>query len=390
VRLCIVTDQAIGPGHGTGTLLAKYFEKFPPQRLLGISPLTSPGANLQWTMLWPNEWSKLRFAIGQLLRFRPFAAWKTWSTLTLHEAAVGRLRQFKPDLLWLVVWSKDGIRAAREIAELCPGVPSYISFWDLIHPDQIEGTGASDDLDYLLNRAVLIDAISEPLAEEIATKTSQPVKVENFFCSDLPGSWRSEHRAPSACLKCVMVGNVWYKDAFDAVAWLLSMVRSSGIRIHDARWLCLEASMERLGLSSDTLPEGITYGGHFSKGLASELAGSDFCLVPIHGIGNGKSGYARYSIPSRVSEVFAAGIPVVAIADPDTAFARFLKRTGAGIAISPSSPTQAMSQLCEFIMSLENRAKMGVAARRYAEQNFEMAGFRRRLAGRLELLARQK
>lgn len=127
-------------------------------------------------------------------------------------------------------------------------------------------------------------------------------------------------------------------------------------------------------------------GGHVAQGLTGKLLDFDLCIVPIHGSRSRAEGYCRYSIPSRVSELFAAGVPIFSIGDSGSAFAEYLEQTGAGVHASAEPLDVAASKLVELIESPELRRAMGLAGRGYAESHFEADHFRAKLKVRLERL----
>jgi glycosyltransferase involved in cell wall biosynthesis len=150
----------------------------------------------------------------------------------------------------------------------------------------------------------------------------------------------------------------------------------------DVVWYCHIASLHRLGLSESKMPAGFTYGGP-GVGLSPKLGAGDLCLVPIHGPKTHSEGYSRFSLPSKVTELFSSGVPVFSISGPTTAFARYLEETGTGVTVSPDSISGAAGVLSQLLDDSDKRDRMGQRARDYAQEHFEIDAFRERLLTRL-------
>ncbi len=270
-----------------------------------------------------------------------------------------------------------------------PDVPAYWSFWDFHETEKFEKLEMRSRFSALLHRAVRVDAISEPLAEKVSELAGLPVPVENFFCSPLP-SMGNRQANGEGNLCPVVVGNVWLKEAFHAMVWLAAAARTRCPELGPVRWFCHPTSLQRLGLDAGCLPAGLVHGGYAPDPLAEALVASSFCLVPVNGPSAADIDYARYSVPSRIAEVFASGLPAVAIADERTALAGYLAKTGGGISISPSDPEKAIASLVDFVKARGERERMSAAARRYAEENFVQVDFKEKLFARLESIAERR
>jgi glycosyltransferase involved in cell wall biosynthesis len=81
---------------------------------------------------------------------------------------------------------------------------------------------------------------------------------------------------------------------------------------------------------------------------------------------------SRYSVPSKVLSYFCAGRAVLAVLPPDNAVAQMIQSAGAGLVVPPGDPAAASSALNRLLSDCDLREKMGMAARQYAERNFEI------------------
>ncbi len=72
-------------------------------------------------------------------------------------------------------------------------------------------------------------------------------------------------------------------------------------------------------------------------------------------------------MPSRLTNILAAGRPSIATADPDTALHEVLNRHSCGITTSPGSATELAAGIVALAEDAEMRERLGRNARRYAE-----------------------
>jgi glycosyltransferase involved in cell wall biosynthesis len=186
-----------------------------------------------------------------------------------------------------------------------------------------------------------------------------------------------------------MVGNVWLPQAFESLVEIISLARQERRDFPDIIWYCHRSSLDRLNLCPTSLPDGFVYGG-FRDEVSSESELADLCIVPINGKNSGHSGYSRFSLPSRVSELYFSGVPVVAIADKETAFSRYIERTGTGVTLSPKNTVESKNILLALLDSPDDRSAYGKAGTEFARNHFEATAFRKRLRERLAMISNYK
>lgn len=357
----------------------RYFADTPSVKIFNACAEWSPEADVKTTVVVPDKSQKYRTALGRLRRFQFTESIRSVSR-SFYESKLEEIRAFEPDLIWCIVCTRRGITVARQVLEVFPKVPCYSSFWDLLFLKQLDTRLAKTNLKYLSDRSTLVDAISDPLAEELTRRTGRSVGVENFFCSVVPGQEHDGSFDPQRS-NLVMVGNVWLQDAFKSLQRVLLEARRLRPQTGDVIWYCHRASLERLGLSENRMPSGIVYGG--CEWLTSKLRRGDLCLVPIHGTKTYGSAYSRFSLPSRVSELFASEVPVFSIGGPTTAFARYLERIGTGLTVEPEPISSAAEALAELLDDTARRDQMGQRARAFAREHFQIDRFQERLLSRL-------
>lgn len=92
-----------------------------------------------------------------------------------------------------------------------------------------------------------------------------------------------------------------------------------------------------------------------------------------------------FSVPSKVLSYHCAGRPILAAIPAANLAARIIVQTGSGACVEPDDLSGFIKLAARLRQSPELRNKLGLAARDYAEKNFEISG----IAGRFEQLFQQ-
>lgn len=98
-----------------------------------------------------------------------------------------------------------------------------------------------------------------------------------------------------------------------------------------------------------------------------------------------KNGQGRFSMPSKVYEIMAAGRPVLASADPASDVTRLVRDTECGIALEPQDPKRLVEAVLTLYRDPALREVMGRRGRRHVEAHHTVAAVADRYE---ELLAR--
>ena len=91
--------------------------------------------------------------------------------------------------------------------------------------------------------------------------------------------------------------------------------------------------------------------------LAELLATGDIHVVPL------RAGLGRVSVPSKTYSIMAAGRPVVAAIDPDTAVPKILAESGGGLAVAPDDVSAFVGGLRRLLDDPDLRNRMGERGR---------------------------
>ena len=96
--------------------------------------------------------------------------------------------------------------------------------------------------------------------------------------------------------------------------------------------------------------------------LPELLATGDVHVVPL------RRGLGRVSVPSKTYSIMAAGRPVVAAIDADTAVPRILADSGGGVAVAPDDPDAFTHALRSILADPAGAAQMGARGRSWVER----------------------
>ena len=96
--------------------------------------------------------------------------------------------------------------------------------------------------------------------------------------------------------------------------------------------------------------------------LSELLATGDVHVVPL------RAGLGHVSVPSKTYSILAAGRPVLASIDPDTAVPRILASSAAGVSVPPDDPDAFVDALRSLVGDESERAEMGRRGRAWVER----------------------
>jgi colanic acid biosynthesis glycosyl transferase WcaI len=78
----------------------------------------------------------------------------------------------------------------------------------------------------------------------------------------------------------------------------------------------------------------------------------------------------EFNVPSKLMNLMAYGIPVVASVRPDSEVARIVNKSGAGWVTDSSNPDEFVEILLEAVDKREERERRGTAGREFARRHF--------------------
>lgn len=386
------TEDCINRSHGTGALLLRYFDGYPTQMLsnLFLNRRGEPewDASVEVPRDPPHRSSLPRGLDIATRAYNALASRVPQCRLPLLQRpprihAIAPALRFAPDLLFSSAFSVAGLEAvSRLIEELPRDIPLIQQFFDFLPSASI---GFSSRLSLVVRRASLLWAVTPALAAEVHRRTGRRVDVVPSLHTALPVPQKLLHREAGIDFDAVVVGNFLMKDGAVLLDRIWGECRKEVHGLGPIHWFAHERSYTAI---RTTLEGNLVWGGFLNPSdLEARIAQADLSVV-VTNIGEfAGDDFARYSLPTRITEPLAAGVPLFAIASPDTAVSGLIREHNVGDVSSLSSSRPALRPLINLVRDRQRRATMGDNALRYAASNMDVRAYRNSLLAAFDELA---
>ena len=396
-RVLVVSDTCISTAHGTGYLVLKHFSRFPAEKLANAFH------DRAGTPAWP---ASCQFAAGHTPQKRLGVALAlvprvynravrllglggfSYHRPIFFEPDPGRLAEgaAAPDAVYSVAYGQYGLALTDRVCSELPRTVPLIQYFLDYYPGR--GLCRERYVHAVIARADELWVLTEEMAEALrpaALAYGKTPRVQPGFCMDLPATWKQLHREPGAGFRCVITGNFWQGSMVHVVARAWRKARLALPELAPIEWYCHPQSISRLESQVGALPPEIRPVGRFvpEEELTRQLADADLAILPFTSGAEPEDDYARYSLPSRLTELFAAGLPVFCIAGSHTPLSHYLLRHDVGLVCSGEDEELLAQRLIELVGSAGTRQRLGLRARQVAEAQFELAPFQRMLYSKL-------
>jgi len=118
--------------------------------------------------------------------------------------------------------------------------------------------------------------------------------------------------------------------------------------------------------------------------LPSILGAADVLLL------NQRAAVTDMSLPSKLADYFAAGVPVVAAVNSESEAAREVDRSGAGVVVRPENPRALTEAILAVLNDPSQAQTLGDAGRAYARRRYTLDALGAALEGFIESLMGQR
>jgi glycosyltransferase involved in cell wall biosynthesis len=394
-RLLIFSEGALSLSHGTGTIFARNFSAYPPDRLanwfigLAEEPFITRHLDLN-PRRWPARgWWPPAVPLAKLWnRTAARVTGRAWSVPVnrnaLRAAAAACGGSF--DIIYAIVYSRTGLDALQAVhAGLGPRLPLVLQIQDFFpHGD----LGFWRALRRLAPHVTEVWAVSDSIARAVRHHLGRPVLVDPLFHLELPAASKQEHRPFTADFRAVVLGNFWQAALLDDLKAIWRAARAQLPELPPVRWHCHPAGIQRVHAAGlEPRPEVEPAPFLTGEALFAMLRDADLALIPFSRGRRPATDYERFSMPSRLTEICAAGLPVFGLTGDDTPLADYLATHGLGRFAPAAETATAAAALTGLMRDHAARASYGRAARALAERQFPLAPFQEWLHGRLRQLA---
>ena len=350
----ILTFEAIDSSHGTGILLQRYFRDFPPERLCNLCLARHGEAWLSNTIL-----------------LRPGASVQE-DAAALHQELTSR--DFRPSLIYATAFNENDLALLEAaLAALPPRIPVIQHFMDYTPHDHAAFDQAFNQL---APRVDEVWALAEGMARELARRYRRPVAHVGALHQVPPSSAKETYAESGPDFRAVMLGNVWRPHAMAFVRKVWAHCRLSIPDLPAIAWHVHPMRAQALLETGQELGDEIVWRGFYEdEALQERLRGADLAIVPFNSEATATEDYARFSLPSRLTELCGAGLPIALLASPDTEPAHLLAQHDCGATFTGPEAAHVAEELVVLIRDRARREHLGRRARRIAETVFALGPF---------------
>jgi glycosyltransferase involved in cell wall biosynthesis len=225
-----------------------------------------------------------------------------------------------------------------ELANLV-GAPFVLHLWDVLQGDVFSGA-----LRQLVERAKSVFCVSQPLLDDVSLIRSD-AELLCFSRDEALVKARSRQRGP---LKIVMHGNVSsYAEGLDDLDKAIPLLERKGLRVE----VSFLGSPKILRQAKTTLKK-VSVGGFCptQQDLDVELSRAHVAFLPGPKLDPKIDLRSRYSIPSRILDYMALGLPVVGCVHKASATGGFLQELGLEASTTCSSPEEIAGWLTNIAL----------------------------------------
>jgi len=366
-RVLILSFETLNETHGTGVLLKRYFSEFPRTHLLSLY-------RRETGVPWLQQSAQIR----------------TSGRAGSAEVAVAlRTFRFRPDIIYATALHEADIDLLNDVlAVVAPTLPIVQHFMDFI-PNSADVFVRR--FRGMAPRISEVWALTGALQRMLQDRLGRQVELVTGLLQDLAVDYRRSQPEYSPLFRTIMLGNFYNPAVATVVRDLWAECRARLPGLGPVEWYVAPKRVQ------DLLDSGIDMGLDFvwrgfvtGRRLEAVLRRADLGLVGFNCGTAATTDYQRYSLPSRLAEYAAFGVPVFALATPDTPLAELFRNTGLGRSCDAREISAAAGQLTDFIGDRNARSNCGAAGRRLAESDFDIGRFQRWFHGRLSMLVTKR
>lgn len=373
-NILILTTGCLSLAHGTGARLLNQFADYPPERLWNVfaGPQGEPAlAQHLWVRKYPTGWrSELRRWRRKLLQIHPRNRGMDVRETRHHL----NRNKWHPDLIYATCLCLDDLEILYSILQQYQfTIPVVQHFLDW-HPDDARVVPLVQKLNPYLHH---VWALTEAMQKDISQILGRSVPVVSIFHCDIPTVYKQYHPPYDGNFRAVIIGNCGYTEILDDLAQAWRILRDEFPELQPIHWYAHPRSFQCLEEREYPLPPEIQYRGFIPETeLMAKLSSYDLALIPFNRSDTPESFYARYSSPSRMTELASVGLPLCLLAGEGTTAAQYVQKNGLGIVVNPSDHQGLTTTLKQLLKHQELRRELGQKSRRFAESNFNVVTHR--------------
>ncbi|MDQ8186432.1 glycosyltransferase [Pelagicoccus sp. SDUM812002] len=329
---------------------------------------------------------KWKAKVRSIGRQANLASGKSIASRSSIQAAVTR---FQPDVVYSTACDINGLWLLEDVLSyLPPEIPVVQHFLDF-HP-LYQRPAIEQSLRRLEHRLTEVWSLAKGLVPCIDEIVGRPTRHFPLFSCDIeffkPG--RGQTICPS---KPILTGNVWLPEMVCETVRLWQLAQDRILGLPPIDWY--SNTFARQSVASVPLDSAIRFKG-FARAskLAKLLSDADLAVLPFNQRPYTRpedeytyhKDYSLYSLPSKLTEYCAAGLPVLCLGTKETETARFVQENQIGISIAVEEIGTARKRLFEFLNDQEFRQSCSENARNLAVREFAQPDYLRTLLREFE------
>jgi glycosyltransferase involved in cell wall biosynthesis len=268
----------------------------------------------------------------KLVRVCEWLGISSWSGSDLRPARARRLvNQYRERVssAYVAPLSETDATRCLKLAKLV-GVPFVLHLWDVL-----DGDVSSGALRELVDRAEKVFCVSQPLLDDVSLIRSD-AELLSFSRDAALVKATARDRGP---LKIVMHGNVSsYAEGLDDLDQAVALLERRGLKVK----VSFLGSPKILRQANTTLKDRVEVRGFLptQQDLDYELSRAHVAFLPGPKRDPRGDLRSRYSIPSRILDYMAVGLPIVGAAHKASATGGFARKLGIDAAVTCSGPEE--------------------------------------------------
>jgi Glycosyl transferases group 1 len=269
----------------------------------------------------------------------------SWVGSDLRPALAKRLTeqyQQRVSSTYVAPLSESDATRCLELTNLV-GAPFVLHLWDVLNGDVAKGA-----LRELIDRAERVFCVSEPLLHDVSLIRGD-AELLTFSRDPSAETAIAPGQGP---LRIVMHGNISsYAEGLDDLDQAITLLEPNGLRVE----VSFLGSPKILRQTQTTIKKRVTVRGFFptQQDLDRELGQAHVAFLPGPKLDPKFDLRSRYSIPSRVLDYMALGLPIVGTVHKSSATGGFVRKLGLDHAATCSGP----EEIADCLMSLAHPAK---------------------------------
>jgi hypothetical protein len=394
-RIAYVGAEALTLSHGTGMMFKRHFSAYEPGKFFDIhfqalaDQMHFPNVLLkrhdlryaEWNAPWLNQ---LNHALagdspvpGGSLIYQHYV----FDPVQIDWKKFGG----PPDLIYSTCFSSRDFAFLHHVYRHLPKrVPIVQHFLDL---DLSDYDNLVKIYSEMFPSMCAVWALTENISYAVGKFSFTRPELVQALQQPLMDGFKRKYRDYSDRFDPLVIGNVWSGTAYLSMEKIWKDCQKQIKGLPSIQWAGHPrrlVELEKAGVPFDPNGKIVKDIGFLPEDeLPQRLKTADLGIIAFSGETVDREHYTSYSLPSRIGDYCANGLPLVVISRKGTAPWRLVHENNLGIALDPEQHPLSVRTLKYFIQDRKWREECGINARRYAEKHLDLEMYQETLYSRL-------